>query len=173
MCCCLLRNFSRYKVVQVSVKLRCKSSADVLSPQGLQGAPRSSNRAHASSAYLGPPELPRDPFTFRGNYIGVLFVVQVPQQTSVLVHQCICICRYICMASRMIFKYKLYCTREEIHRPPKKFVNRVIEEKENYICRENALLSVYGKRLSLGLVMTWQFPRFHDLRFFGECIFQF
>ena len=49
-----LRNFSRYKVVQVSVKLRCKSSADVMSPQGPLGASRSSNRANASSAYLGP-----------------------------------------------------------------------------------------------------------------------
>ena len=45
-----------YKVVQVSVELRCKSSANVLSQQGPQGTPRSSNRAHASSAYLAPPK---------------------------------------------------------------------------------------------------------------------
>ena len=52
------------------------------------------------------------------------------------------------MASRMIFKYKLYCTRQEIQRPPKKFANRVIEEKENYICRKNALLPFMS-------VITW------------------
>ena len=39
--------------------LRCKSSADILSPQRPLGAPRSSNRVYASSAYPGPPELPK------------------------------------------------------------------------------------------------------------------
>ena len=71
------------------------------------------------------------------------------------------------MASRMIFKYKLHCTRQGIHMPPKKFADRVIEER-NIIFAERTF-----SYLSMSVII-WPSPDMASFDvIFDECIIRF